>query len=182
MEASQGWERKRILITVKTYPTPSAKYRETVCTAGVTSDGRWIRLYPVSFRYRPYEDWYKKYQWVEVDVKRKVGDTRLETHIPNCDTFDLQEHLDTSHGWERGWGARRAVVLPTAAESLHALQNSGASLGAFRPAEVMVQVGEGLQSVDRRRAGPPGAAAPLRERQQAAREDTLEVLLRLPLR
>jgi len=27
----------RVLITVKTYPTPSAKYIETVCTAGITA-------------------------------------------------------------------------------------------------------------------------------------------------
>src|SRR5438552_18797925 len=31
---------ERILITVKTYPTLSRKYGETVCTAGVREDGR----------------------------------------------------------------------------------------------------------------------------------------------
>jgi len=33
--------RERILVTVKTYPTLSRKYGETVCTAGVREDGSW---------------------------------------------------------------------------------------------------------------------------------------------
>ncbi len=32
-------EKQRVLITVKTYPTLSRKYGETVCTAGVREDG-----------------------------------------------------------------------------------------------------------------------------------------------
>lgn len=39
---------ERILVTVKTYPTLSQKYGETVCTAGVREDGSWVRLYSVS--------------------------------------------------------------------------------------------------------------------------------------
>ena len=42
--------RERLLVTVKTYPTLSTKYGETVCTAGVREDGSWVRLYPVPFR------------------------------------------------------------------------------------------------------------------------------------
>jgi len=42
--------REKILVTVKTYPTLSRKYGETVCTAGVREDGSWVRIYPVPFR------------------------------------------------------------------------------------------------------------------------------------
>ena len=42
-------EKHRILVTVKTYPTLSRKYGETVCTAGVREDGTWVRIYPVDF-------------------------------------------------------------------------------------------------------------------------------------
>lgn len=41
---------ERVLITVKTYPTLSKKYGETVCTAGLREDGSWVRIYPVPFR------------------------------------------------------------------------------------------------------------------------------------
>ena len=43
-------EKQRILVTVKTYPTLSRKYGETVCTAGIREDGTWVRIYPVPFR------------------------------------------------------------------------------------------------------------------------------------
>lgn len=43
-------ERMKVLITVKTYPIPSAKYDELVCTAGVREDGSFVRLYPINFR------------------------------------------------------------------------------------------------------------------------------------
>lgn len=40
-------ERKKVLITVATYPLPSRTYEELVCTAGILEDGTWIRIYPV---------------------------------------------------------------------------------------------------------------------------------------
>jgi hypothetical protein len=39
--------KKRILIVAKTYPCPSTKYGELVCTAGIDETGKWHRLYPV---------------------------------------------------------------------------------------------------------------------------------------
>lgn len=39
--------RQKVLMTVLTYPHPSEKYNELICTAGITQDGRWIRLYPI---------------------------------------------------------------------------------------------------------------------------------------
>lgn len=125
MHGAHGWEQKRVLITVKTYPNPSTKYQETVCTAGITSDGKWIRLYPVSFRHQPYDKWYKKYQWVDVMVRRKTNDPRPETYQPDCGTFTLLDVLDT----KKGWAARREIVLPATVSSVHELLASGASLG-----------------------------------------------------
>ena len=37
--------KEQILIIAKTYPTPSVKYDELVCTAGMRKDGTWVRLY-----------------------------------------------------------------------------------------------------------------------------------------
>ena len=36
-------DRLKVLVTVKTYPIPSAKYDELSCTAGVTETGDFIR-------------------------------------------------------------------------------------------------------------------------------------------
>lgn len=43
-------DHQRILILCKTYPSPSARYVETSCVAGMSDDGRLIRLFPVPFR------------------------------------------------------------------------------------------------------------------------------------
>lgn len=64
-------DRERILITVKTYPTLSKKYGETVCTAGVREDGTWVRLYPIPFRRLDQEQQFKKYDWIECHVLPK---------------------------------------------------------------------------------------------------------------
>jgi len=50
----------KVLITVKTYPTISGKYDELVCTAGFCEDGTWVRIYPVPFRKKAYDQQYKK--------------------------------------------------------------------------------------------------------------------------
>lgn len=130
-------ERLRVLITVKTYPIPSKTYDELVCTAGVTEDGRFIRLYPINFRDLPYSKQYRKYQWIEVEAERHTGrDTRRESWRPNCDTLRLGEQLST----EDGWAKRAAWVLPLQAASMEALWEeqtaSRTSLGLIRPKEV----------------------------------------------
>lgn len=64
--------RKKILLTVITYPLPSRSYDELVCTAGVLEDGKWIRIYPVplSFLLGMRKDGViksYKYTWIELD-------------------------------------------------------------------------------------------------------------------
>lgn len=90
-------EKQRVLITVKTYPTLSRKYGETVCTAGVREDGTWVRIYPVPFRRLNEEQQYKKYDWLEVRLVRNTTDPRPETYRP-FDSADLETpvaHMDT---------------------------------------------------------------------------------------
>jgi hypothetical protein len=71
---------EKILIIAKTYPTPSTKYDETVCTAGIRKDGSWVRLYPIPFRKLDFDKQYKKFQWIEVDIERNQKDPRLESY------------------------------------------------------------------------------------------------------
>jgi len=56
-----GWQPKRVLILVRTYPTPAHKGIEVSCTAGVTDDGQWIRLFPIPYRYMAVETRFHKY-------------------------------------------------------------------------------------------------------------------------
>lgn len=129
-------ERLKVLITVKTYPIPSAKYGELVCTAGVTEDGDFIRLYPINFRDQPYSSQYQKYQWVAVEAEKHQGrDTRKESYRPDCDTLvTLGEKIPTKSG---DWSARSEFVLKNVARSMEELreqqERDGTSLGIIRP-------------------------------------------------
>ena len=80
-------ERQRILITVKTYPTLSRKYGETVCTAGLREDGTWVRLYPVPFRRLDQADRYSKYDWIEQALHEEDVKELVETIISDSWSF-----------------------------------------------------------------------------------------------
>jgi hypothetical protein len=92
----------KVLITVKTYPTISAKYDELVCTAGFREDGTWIRIYPISFRKKSYHEQYKKYDWIEVDLVKNEGDFRPESFRPYSHESEIKivGHIDTNQNWE----------------------------------------------------------------------------------
>lgn len=64
--------REKILVTVKAYPNPSKRYIETVCVAGVTESGKWIRLYPIPYRFLEYDRQFPSYAWIDVDVRKSI--------------------------------------------------------------------------------------------------------------
>jgi hypothetical protein len=79
--------KKKLLITVKTYPLPSENYQEIVCTAGIDEDGNWHRLYPINFRGLPYDQQFQKWDWIEVDIEKNPKDFRPESyHLRDMDS------------------------------------------------------------------------------------------------
>lgn len=125
-------QRIKLLITVKTYPLPSTKYEEIVCTAGVLEDGTFIRLYPLDYRSKSYEQWFKKYQWVEVDVEKNKKDPRPESFRPLSDIKPIGDVIRTN----KNWAERRRYVLTKPMKTMCQLENtpqSEVSLGIIKP-------------------------------------------------
>ncbi len=128
-------QRTKVLITVKTYPLPSKSHYELVCTGGVREDGSFIRLYPIDYRYRPYWQWYKKYQWIEVEVERYEKDPRPESYRPIGEIRTLGKELGT----DRNWAERKRYVLAQGVQTMCALRakpQQEKSLGIIRPKDV----------------------------------------------
>jgi hypothetical protein len=131
--------KERVLITVKTYPTLSRKYGETVCTAGVRPDGSWVRIYPVPFRRLDEQEQYKKFDWIEADLKKSEKDLRPETHHPT-DMHQLVPvgHIDTDDKWRE----RRRLLLQTGkvydrlAPLIAAAKANQLSLATFKPTRI----------------------------------------------
>ena len=128
-------ERIKVLIAVKTYPTPSSKYDELVCTAGVREDGSFVRLYPINYRSKPYWQWYGKYQWIEVEVERRTRDARPESFRPIGEIKPLGPPIDTSDNWAE----RKKYVLAKGVSTMCELQERTqreVSLGIIKPSAV----------------------------------------------
>jgi hypothetical protein len=100
-------ERMQVLVTVKAAPEPSASYGDTVCVAGVRIDSdpyRWVRLYPVPFRYLSSDQQFRKYDVVEVETLPATRDSRTESRRPVWDSLHVVRHLDTKAARERVLG------------------------------------------------------------------------------
>ena len=94
--------RTKVLVMVMTYPHPSATYQELVCTAGITEDGEWVRLYPIPYRYLSSEQMFRKYQWIEIDLQARGArnDPRKESCQPVVDSIQvLGSPIPTGDGW-----------------------------------------------------------------------------------
>jgi len=135
-----GFELTRVLITVMTYPHPSQKYREIVCTAGITQAGQWVRLYPVDYRYRPEHQMFRKWQWIKIALgpHGHGNDQRPESREPDLDTI---RHLGKPLPTTDAWSARREIVdrMPHhTVMQLEALyEKDRTSLGIVRPQRVL---------------------------------------------
>lgn len=126
------YQQKRVLVTAKTYPTPASKGAEVSCTAGITGDGKWIRLFPIPFRFMGGEKQFSKYQWIEVAAK-KSSDTRKESFEVDIATLKIvSDSLPTKNAWK----ARKEIIFQLEVPSLCYLQQTrpqtGNTLGIFK--------------------------------------------------
>ena len=131
-------EKVKILVTVKTYPLISSKYIETVCTAGLCEEGKWIRIYPVPYRILDKGQKFKKYQWIEADIIRDNKDPRPESHKLAGD-ITLLDIIGTNDAWEE----RKKIVLSKVYYNLSTLiyeardTKISTSLATFKPKRIL---------------------------------------------
>lgn len=123
-----------------TYPHPSRRHQETVCTAGITESANWVRLYPIDYRYRPGHQRFRKWQWIEVALAPSGygADQRTESREPDLSTLRiLGGPLSTKDDWRE----RRAIIDPMPHHTLKQLEAlydaQRVSLGIVRPKRVL---------------------------------------------
>lgn len=110
--------KKKVLITVKTYPNPSKNYIETVCTAGIDEEGNWLRVYPVRFRHRKFSEQYRKWDWVTIEIEKNDKDFRIESYrLVDID----QEIMIDGHIDHENWDYRKELLLKNVYYSMQAL-------------------------------------------------------------
>ncbi|MEI6091942.1 MAG: hypothetical protein WCR42_15920 [bacterium] len=132
---------KKVLITVKTYPSISSKYDELVCTAGFLEDGTWVRIYPIPFRKKSYYEQYSKYDWIEIDLIKNSRDFRPESYRPRIEDSEIIKvgHIDPINNWAE----RKKYVLNKVYYNLKELiseakdESIRTSLAVFKPAQIL---------------------------------------------
>jgi len=137
--------KQRVLIAVKTYPVLSQKYIELVCTAGFREDGSWIRIYPSPFRFLSNDQKYKKYQWIALDLRKNLKDSRPESYSPiNIDDIDLGKVVPAGGDWEerRSLILDRNVVHTNLATIKKAARENEYSLAIFKPTKILDFIAE----------------------------------------
>ncbi len=131
----------KVLITVKTYPAISSKYEELVCTAGFLEDGTWIRIYPIQFRKKSYNEQYKKYDWIELDLVKNKSDFRPESYRPYSHDTEIKilEHLETNGNWTERKKFVLGKIYYNLSELITEAKNKAicTSLAVFKPAKIL---------------------------------------------
>lgn len=129
----------RILILCKTYPSPSEKYVETSCVAGVREDGSLIRLFPVPFRLVSADKQFKKWQWVQAKVEKAKKDHRPESFQVKIDTLNCDPHtLSTKNEWsDRRKYLNKITVFSSFSKIEQDREINGTSLALVRPTKLL---------------------------------------------
>jgi hypothetical protein len=135
MVSYERWVQRRVLVVARTYPVPARKSIEVSCTAGITEDGRLIRLFPIPYRFLDQDKRFTKYQYIEARIAKSESDARPESYHVDIDSIRIgSQPIPTADNWE----ARKAKVLPLRTRSLCFLQaerdlNKEPTLGFFKP-------------------------------------------------
>lgn len=133
------YQREDLLILTKTYPEPSAKYRETTCVAALTRNGAMKRIFPVRFRYFSGEQQFKKWEWINVSTKKSNDDHRPESFKIDFDSVIERtgEKVDTKNDWAQRMPWLSPHIVSDFAALEERRQASGETLGIIRPHRVL---------------------------------------------
>jgi hypothetical protein len=137
-----GVETVQVLMIVKTYPTPSTKYGELVCTAGIRLDThQWVRIYPYPFRLIEQDYQFTKYDIIELPLERAKGDPRTESYkLYDLDKITKIGHLPTQ---DPQWTERMRHVRPSVLQSVRDLMDNMLPAGGWGPSILPVAVRSG---------------------------------------
>lgn len=125
-------KRERALVLVKAFPQPSHTYEETVCCAGLTPEGGFVRLFPIRFRHLPKARQFTRWDVIEYQADRPRNDSRPESRHVNEDTIRIVQR-----GAQMTEDQRVQLWAPHVSPSMAALKEENLaterSLGIIKP-------------------------------------------------
>lgn len=113
------------IIIIKAAPQLSTRHGETVCTAAITRDRHWVRLYPIAFRTLEEAQQFKRWDVVRYISHRPRDDRRIESRRLDHNSLIIADALPARE--------RYGLVAPMVVESLEEERRQGRSLAFIRP-------------------------------------------------
>lgn len=131
-------EIKKVLILAKTYPSPSKKYIETSCVAGIDDKGEMIRLFPVPFRRLDVAKRFKKWEWINIRTYKAKRDKRKESYSVylSNDSPRLLKVIDSKHWGERAELLSKVPTYDSFEELEEARREKGITLAILKPKKI----------------------------------------------
>lgn len=165
------YKQAKVLVTVKTYPTPSERHLETVCVAGVrldTPQPEWVRLYPIPFRVEAFAGYqFKKYQIIDVPIRPRGGrDVRPESFQPFNEKIELGDVVKTPSNWKKRKELLGDLIGAVTVCDLVKINRAttwdlpAPSLGLIKPRDIKLKLEEGKGWTAKQRAKVESAAQP----------------------
>ncbi|QCN97007.1 hypothetical protein D3093_17055 (plasmid) [Azospirillum argentinense] len=122
-EGAKSGEAEAVVL-IKAAPQVGSKHGETVCCAALDLYGKWLRLYPVSFRYLDEGKKFGRWDRIRFRWRLPQDDRRLESRRVDQDTLEIVGDLKPT---ERERFLARAVVT-----SLDREREAGRSLALLQ--------------------------------------------------
>lgn len=114
------------IIVVKAAPQLSSRHGETVCTAGITRGGQWVRLFPIAFRTLEEAQQFKRWDVVSYSWQLPRDDRRGESRRVQHRSLTVVASFPKDQ--------RFGLITPMVKESLEHESTAGRSLAFIRPA------------------------------------------------
>lgn len=134
-----SWEKRDILLIVKTYPSRSKKYGNIVCTAGILEDtNEWVRLYPIRWE-RFAKRSLKKFIRFQAKIQKDTSDYlhRMESYKIRENSINIIDDSLTKTSNKGVWDKRTKILEKLSSKSVEELQekyeNDRTSLGIIKP-------------------------------------------------
>lgn len=131
--------KEELLILTKTYPSPSARYRETTCVAAVNNHGQLRRLFPVPYRLLDGSAQFNKWEWITARLAVPDKDHRPESRRIDADSIERSGRVLKTRNAD--WSERLRWIEPHLVTSFAALearrQATGQTLGFLRASKIL---------------------------------------------
>lgn len=121
-------ETSEAIVLVKASPQVGKKHGETVCCAGVTVDGKWVRLYPVTFRTLDQASQFRRWDRIRFRWRKAGEDSRPESLRVDHQSIEIVGSLKPRE--------RLSFLTKLEVTSIKAVQAEGKSLALLRPRNV----------------------------------------------